>query len=195
MDSFEFRATLIDHFASDEAASKQLESIDWDYRFYAPGLPPKPEYDTSLSDACVKLADRWLALADGADTKEWTPSHTNINDMVSNQLVVFLDTLDASDKKLTPALIEQMGTVYNFATSKNVEVLMRYLRVGLHAKTKSLYEPTASLLSRVGRMKFVQPLYAALKKCDEGFARHTFEHNKDFYHPICKAMVVKLLDS
>jgi len=50
-----------------------------------------------------------------------------------------------------------MGEVYGFAKSKNVEVVSRFFRVGLRAREQEVYVPTAELLGRVGRMKFVRP--------------------------------------
>jgi leukotriene-A4 hydrolase len=61
LDSFEFKATLLGFFASDKDASKALESVDWDAWFYKPGLPPKPEFDTSMVDKCYALAKKWEA--------------------------------------------------------------------------------------------------------------------------------------
>ena len=54
-----------------------------------------------------------------------------------------------------------------------------------------MYAPTAELLGKVGRMKFVRPLYRLLEKCDRDLAVKTFEKNKDFYHPICRQIVEK----
>jgi leukotriene-A4 hydrolase len=59
LDSYEFKATLLDFFKSDAAASKALESVDWDSWFYKPGLPPKPDFDTSMVDKCYALAKKW----------------------------------------------------------------------------------------------------------------------------------------
>jgi leukotriene-A4 hydrolase len=59
LDSYDFKATLLDFFASDKDASKALEAVDWDSWFYKPGLPPKPYFDTSIVDKCYALADKW----------------------------------------------------------------------------------------------------------------------------------------
>jgi leukotriene-A4 hydrolase len=59
LDSYEFKATLLDFFASDKAATKALESVDWDTWFYSPGLPPKPDFDTSMVDKSNALAKKW----------------------------------------------------------------------------------------------------------------------------------------
>lgn len=84
-----------------------------------------------------------------------------------------------------------MGKVYDFVGGKNVEVQSGYFEVSLKSKVTSTYPLVAELLGQVGRMKFVRPLFSALNKVDRPLALSTFEKNKDFYHPICKAMVAK----
>jgi leukotriene-A4 hydrolase len=84
-----------------------------------------------------------------------------------------------------------MGKAYSLAATRNVELSSRYLGIGLRAKDESVYQPTAELLGRVGRMKFVRPLYRQLVICDRKLAEETFEKNRDFYHPICKGLVEK----
>lgn len=61
LNSFEFRDTFLDFFrgyGNDDIVSK-LGTIDWEGWFYKPGLPPKPEFDTTYVDMCYKLADSW----------------------------------------------------------------------------------------------------------------------------------------
>ena len=84
-----------------------------------------------------------------------------------------------------------MGKAYSLIATRNVELSSRYLGVGLRAKDENVYQPTAELLGRVGRMKFVRPLYRQLAICNRKLAEETFEKNRDFYHPICKALVEK----
>jgi leukotriene-A4 hydrolase len=49
--------------------------------------------------------------------------------------------------------------------------------------------PAGELLGRVGRMKFVRPLFTLLAQSDRAYAISVFEANKNFYHPICRSMV------
>lgn len=61
LDSYEFKATFLEFFDRPEYADlkDKIAQIDWEGRFYSPGMPPKPDFDTSLIDACYKLADQW----------------------------------------------------------------------------------------------------------------------------------------
>lgn len=189
LDSYEFKANLMDFFAKDAAASEKLKGVDWDMWFYAPGYPPKPDFDTSMVDVCYELADKWQALNTG--DSNFTPAASDISSWTANQSVVFLEKIQTWKTPLSPALVEKMGEVYSYASSKNVEVVSRYLIVGLKARCKAVYTPTTELLGRVGRMKFVRPLYRNLRECDEKLAQATFEKYKQFYHPICKEMAYK----
>lgn len=87
-----------------------------------------------------------------------------------------------------------MGHAYSLLATKNVEISSRYYRIGLRAKDTTVYERTAELLGQVGRMKFVRPLYRSLAEVDRALALKTFEKNRDFYHPICRALVAKDLE-
>lgn len=110
--------------------------------------------------------------------------------MTANQKLVFLAEVQQFDA-LSPQRSELMGRVYEFVTSHNVEIKSAYYLVALKARDTTCYEGTADLLGRVGRMKFVRPLFRALNKVDRDLALKTFSKNKDFYHPICKGMVEK----
>lgn len=187
VDSYDFKTTLLDFFSSDKEASKKLEELDWDKWFYAPGYPPKPRYDETLAKECYDLATRWQNMT----SEPFEPKRTDISNWFAQQSYVFLESLMSLDKPLRPEDVEKMGEAYGYVSSANVELLFRYFVVGLKARCKSLYQPTADLLGKVGRMKFTRPLYRELEKCDRELAVKVFEQNKEFYHPICRQMVEK----
>ncbi|KAK3648952.1 Leucyl aminopeptidase yscIV [Elasticomyces elasticus] len=195
VDSYEFKATLLDLFANDAAAAKKLEAVDWDTWFYAPGFPPKPDFDTTLADQCYALADKWQALAKSEQNGDFKPSAKDIDGFTANQSVVFLERLQSlPSKTISPDLIDLMGSTYGFESSKNVELVSRFYTLGLMSHAESVYQPTAELLGKVGRMKFVRPLYRQLIKRDHKLAEETFKSHKDFYHPICRSMIEKLFE-
>lgn len=72
---------------------------------------------------------------------------------------MFLERVQDFKQALRKEDVERMGKEYGFAKSGNVEVVSRYLGVGLRAKDQGVYGPTAELLGKVGRMKFVRPLW------------------------------------
>ncbi|KAI5462450.1 peptidase family M1-domain-containing protein [Mariannaea sp. PMI_226] len=185
LDSFEFKETFVNFFNSleDSEISAKVAQIDWDDKFYSPGLPPKPEFDTSLADMCYDLAEKWK-------DPEYKPSPSDVEVLNANQKLVFLAEVQQGGP-LTAERSNLLGVTYDFVSSKNVEILSAYYLIALKAQDSSCYQGVAELLGRVGRMKFVRPLYRGLNKVDRKLALDTFEKNKDFYHPICKGMVEK----
>jgi leukotriene-A4 hydrolase len=138
-------------------------------------------------DSCYALADKWK----NRNSEPFEPSPSDISSWMANQSVVFLEKIQTFEKPLRPEDVQLMGKTYGYDKSENVELVSRFFGVGLEARDKSLYQPTAELLSKVGRMKFVRPLYRLLEKCDRELALKTFERNKEFYHPICRGLVEK----
>ncbi len=108
-----------------------------------------------------------------------------------NQTLVLLGTLQDFPEPLTVEQSQELGKTYNLLATQNVELKTAYYLIALQAKDTGTYQGVADLLGSVGRMKFVRPLFRALNKVDRDLAVRTFEKNKDFYHPICRAMAEK----
>ncbi|KAJ5630562.1 uncharacterized protein N7484_010662 [Penicillium longicatenatum] len=187
LDSYEFKASILSFFESDAEASKLLNELDWDKWFYSPGMPPKPEFDTSLVDVVYALAKKWETLP----SSSFKPQVSDLEGLTANQIVVFLEQILRWEQPLRPELSKLMGEVYGLSKSENIEVSNLYFQVGMKAGDESVIEPTTELLGRIGRMKFVRPLYRNLQKINRPVALATFEKYKDFYHPICRGMVEK----
>lgn len=61
LDSFEFKQTFLDFFENygNDEIKEKIAQIPWEERFYTPGLPPKPKFNTAYVDSCLALADKW----------------------------------------------------------------------------------------------------------------------------------------
>ncbi|GAB1315045.1 Leucyl aminopeptidase yscIV [Madurella fahalii] len=186
LDSYEFKDTFLEFFSPPEYADlkDKISAIDWEGRFYNTGLPPKPEFDTSLVDTCYELAEKWKR-------KDFSPSPSDTSSWTGNQVLVFLNEVQDFEEPLTAAQSQQLGQVYGLSASKNAELKAAYYQIAMKAKDTSSYPGVAELLAEVGRMKFVRPLFRSLNKVDRDLAVKTFEKNRDFYHPICRQLVEK----
>jgi leukotriene-A4 hydrolase len=204
LDSYEFKDTFLEFFGAPEYADlkDKLSEIDWEGRFFNPGLPPKPEFDTSLVDVCFQLASKWKQ-------KNFSPSPSDISSWTGNQVLVFLNVVQNFEEPLTAeqsvrleclhgfdgrtanATQQKLGKVYGLTETKNVELKSAYYQIAMKAQDTSSYAGVAELLGEVGRMKFVRTLFRSLNKVDRDLAVNTFEKNRDFYHPICRGMVEK----
>ncbi|KAI4257221.1 MAG: hypothetical protein LQ352_001719 [Teloschistes flavicans] len=159
LDSYDFKATVLEYFGKDQEASKLLKNnVDWDRWFYGPGLPPKPDFDTSMVDVCYDLADKWKSYNPDDRTSSFQPKKKDIETLSANQVVVFLERIQDFEPPLSKQTVHAMGEIYGFSSSKNVEIVARFLTVGLIAKDPEVLAPTCELLGRTGRLKFVRPL-------------------------------------
>ena len=192
LDSYDFKATILGFFEKDDEVMKKLtKDLDWDTWFYKPGFPPKPDFDTTLVDKVYSLADKWETLTKSEELGSFKPEKSDVDGLLANQIVVFLERVLLFPSPLTASAAQRMGEVYGFTKSQNVEVSSRYCQVAMKAKDRSILPTVTDILGRVGRMKFVRPLFRNLIKLDRPLAEETFEKNKDFYHPICRGMVEK----
>lgn len=200
LDTFQFLDTLFEFFADKR---ELLESVDWETWLFKPGMPPKPEFDTSLADSVYKLANDWIV-----KSQEWTipeefKSHfklDDIKDFNANQVVLFLETLtqgghnnpDKFEWNQYPVAAQSLLSIYHnekLVQSKNAEVIFKVYKFEIMSHLKEHYQQLADWLGTVGRMKFVRPGYRLLNSVDRSLALATFEKYQDTYHPICKSLV------
>jgi len=177
-----------------------LDTIDWNTWLFKSGLPPKPQFDTTLVDQCYSLADKWIsAISEGGNITDKF-SAADIAGFSANQNSAFLDKLVSYEgvngfswkSENGKKAIEAMGKMYSkYETSQNAEVIFRWFRLLLTANIEESYQRLADWLGLVGRMKFVRPSYTMLNKVDRDLALKTFEKFEMIYHPICRAMVKK----
>lgn len=52
-------------------------------------------------------------------------------------------------------------------------------------------DANAKVLSKIGRMKFIRPIYKAIKAIDSQRAISIFNQNQAFYHPIAVTQIKK----
>lgn len=187
LDSFEFKDNFINFFADDQEASTQIERIDWNTWFYKPGFPPKPDFDTSMVDVAYKLAGLWESRSRGES--DFRPSAEDIKGLSANQIVVFLEKVQLFEPSVSADDSRIMGQAYGFSSSQNMELTARYLQLALRAGDESAEQSAVELLGKIGRMKFVRPLFRSLNQANKELAVETFKKYENFYHPICRQML------
>jgi leukotriene-A4 hydrolase len=114
----------------------------------------------------------------------------DVEGFTGNQKLVFLEKVQ-QDVPLSAERARSLGKVYDLLGSRNIELLSAYYLIALKSEDSTAYHGVAELLGRVGRMKYVRPLFRALNKVDRNLALETLAKNRDFYHPIARGMVEK----
>ncbi|MBM3759033.1 MAG: M1 family metallopeptidase [Acidobacteria bacterium] len=169
---------MFESYLKEKLPELKLNVKEW---IYQPGLPAStPKIDAYL----LKVVDDQLASwkkGEALDTKEW----------VAQQWLHFLRGLP---QDLTVAQMTKLDQEFKFTQSKNSELLDAWLLLSVRNKYAPAQAALENFLSRVGRQKFIKPLYAEMAKTPEGKvkAKALFAKNKANYHPISAAAVEAL---
>jgi leukotriene-A4 hydrolase len=189
--SEEFKAFFLSFFRGNDS----VHDIPWDAWLYGTGMPPETiEFDRTLATASEDLARAWLAFDRNADAT--SPPSAGIKGWSSLQICSFLDFLQllVQQDGGTPLKVSTLAVLNSqcgLASTKNAEILHRYCELAIASEDASILPTVISFITSQGRMKFVRPLYRALRQSGMAheLAVETFLDNADFYHPICAKMV------
>ncbi|MBI2475269.1 M1 family metallopeptidase [Candidatus Uhrbacteria bacterium] len=116
------------------------------------------------------------------DSHAWSP----------NQWVLYLQSLSRE----LPASFAESLLQFGLAHAINIEVRWSYLLFCLETKfmNNDIGEAVERLLTQVGRMKFILPIYRALScnRVELTLAQQIFKNARSGYHPIAIAQVEKI---
>jgi len=89
------------------------------------------------------------------------------------------------------AFCEALDTRYALTKNGNMEVKMAWLRLALHAGYDAVLPEVERVLTTVGRMKYLVPLYTELQARKEtaDLALRIFERARSSYHPIAQMVL------
>jgi len=93
-------------------------------------------------------------------------------------------------RKLPPAmpaaLMRRLDAEFRFSESRNADVGFEWFLHVIASRYEPAYAALESYLSRIGRRKFVKPLYEALAETPDGLvrARDLFSRARSGYHPV-----------
>jgi len=180
-----FKEFFLEQFAGVEA----IKSIDWDTWFNKPGMPIyKPKFDESLAKESWDLANKWQSW----DVATPAPFGKEFENFSPTQKQEFLGTL-INGTPLKHAKLEKMGAMYSLNDCSNVEIVFRWIRLGIKARWEPSVPEALRLATVQGRMKFVRPLFKDLYGWEEKRqqAIDTFQAHRGEMMYVCAEMVAK----
>ncbi|MBI1366647.1 MAG: aminopeptidase [Alphaproteobacteria bacterium] len=152
---------------------------------YEPGLPstlPVPHSD-AFDRVDAERAD-WLAgkiAAKDIDARHWSA-------------LEFLHFVGSLPDGTTPAQMADLDAAFGFTATKNAEIAFAWYMKAIKAGYEPAMPAIEAFLIRVGRGKFIYPLYAALKENGrEDFARQIYAEARPDYHPVAQRRLDKTL--
>jgi len=180
-----FKDFFLEQFSNVEA----IKSIDWDTWFNKPGMPIyKPKFDDSLAKESWSLAEKWQAW----DVATPAPFGDEFDKFSPTQKQEFLGTL-INGAPLDHAKLDKMEALYSLSNCSNVEIVFRWIRLGIKARWEPSVPEALRLATVQGRMKFVRPLFKDLYGWEEKRqqAIDTFLAHRGEMMYVCAEMVAK----
>lgn len=163
-----------------------IQVLDWNKLFQAPGIPDYvPCFKNSLSSSAEELAAKWIQCV--KSNSGFSPSKNDIEGWTSSQICVFLEALMncgtdlGSTYVFDVSVLERMDVVYGLSERRNAEIKFRWQNMCLKSNAKWIVPYVVDFITSQGRMKFVRPLYRALRMSEVGgtLAQQLFDQKKD----------------
>ncbi|WP_199799680.1 M1 family metallopeptidase [Pseudoblastomonas halimionae] len=175
-------ADMEKNLVRDEDEAKRLMLREW---IYEPGLPsnvakPDPKAFADVDNAVNAYAKN------GTLPKNWT-------EWTSAERQRFLDNIP---KKRTAEQLATLNDTLKLDQSGNNEELFLWLELALANRYEPAVPQAEDFLARIGRAKFVRPLFTVL--WDQGewgraIARHTYKKTRPGYHAVTRGGIDALI--
>ena len=165
-----------------------MSEAELDEWLYGAGIPASATHARSPRlDALDATTAAWIKgelSTAKLDTKNWTA-------------LEWMKFLNDIDNKADAARLKELDAAFNLARTGNNEVAFRFYRAAAHAGYRAIRPQMQAFLMSVGRMKFVVPLYAALRANpeDRAWAEATYQAARKRYHPETQAGVDKAMQA
>ncbi|MEZ5915578.1 MAG: M1 family metallopeptidase, partial [Parvularculaceae bacterium] len=181
--SADFRKHLMETLAAAAPDAASVNEIDeW---LYGTGLPSTLVVPTA--SAFEDLDGRETVWAGGEmsasaiDTSKWTTQH-------------WLHFINAIPDDVTGERLRDLDRTYDLSSSANAEIAFAWYRRAVKNHYAPAMPSIEEFLGRIGRGKFLYPLYEALVENDEReFAERVYAKSKPLYHPIARKRIEEIL--
>ena len=169
---------------SDSTLAEKIRIEDW---IYKPGLPSNcPKIQSGKFESVQNEVDAWKN--NTAATK------LNVKKYSTNEWLRFLRLLP---RQISHEKMKELDAAFHFTTSGNSEILFAWLELVISNKYTESYPALREFLTRVGRRKFVKPLFAELVKTLDGktMALDIYKTSRSNYHSITQQTIDEILKS
>lgn len=172
------RANLI---KGDKTLEEKLDINTW---VYGPGIPANcPRADSTRFAKVSAERSRFLL---GAN-----PATLAVNGWTTHEWLHFLRKLPEA---LTVTQMQSLDAQFHFTQSGNSEIADLWFILAARHQYHQAYKAMEAFLSRVGRQKFLMPLYEELMKTgQQALATSIYNKYRQNYHPLTQAKLDKIV--
>jgi leukotriene A-4 hydrolase/aminopeptidase len=187
MKRFRFTSITTEDFCAftEERHPGLLADLGAEAWLHEPGMPANaPVFRSTQLEALTALAGAWAqgTRPSAAQLKGWNPS----------ELLVFLQNLP---RTLDLAACAWLDDQLQLTGRGNYEILVEWLCLAAGSGYEPVYGRVREVLGRVGRMKYLRPLYQALGRTEatRALAREIFAEAAPGYHSLSRRVVQGVL--
>jgi leukotriene A-4 hydrolase/aminopeptidase len=187
MKRFRFTSITTEQFCAftEERLPGLLARVDAEAWLLRPGMPvPAPAFPSARLDGITGLAWAWA--------KGTRPPEAAMRDWSANELLMFLQGLP---RELSLEDCAWLDRELGLTARGNCEILAEWLCLAAASGYEPAYPRIREMLTRVGRMKYLRPLYAALghHPATRSLARAVFQEAAAGYHILSRRLVQTVL--
>jgi leukotriene A-4 hydrolase/aminopeptidase len=158
--------------------SAQVLAPQW---LYETGMPPNaPVFTSAKLEELTALAQAWTAgkRPSAAQLQQWGP----------REVLVFLQRLP---RQLDTASLAWLDAQLGLTGRGNYEILVEWLTIAAGSDYEPVFGRLREVLTRVGRMKFLRPLFVALGKHarTRQLGRDIYNAAQETYHSLSRRVI------
>jgi hypothetical protein len=172
--------------APEQTTWHKLKIDEW---VYGPGLP---------SNTPVVVAKRFNSI-DSVMVIANNNSKYDLNTIPKKDWTTFewLRFLQAIDPNTDKRILQKLDETYLLTGTDNAEIATVWYVLCLKANYETALLAMKRFLGRVGRRKFLLPLYSEMNKTDKGqkMAKDIYKDSKSVYHSVSRNTISKMLQS
>ncbi len=188
MARFRFGALTTEEFMAflEERLPRLAAQVDADAWLNEPGMPANaPVFRSERLETLTSLAAAWPAGArpKAAEAAAWSPT----------EMLVYLQNLP---RPLDAASCRELDAALSLSGRGNHELLVEWLTIAAASDYEPAFPAMRTVLTRVGRMKYLRPLFTALGATPRtrALARSIFEAASPTYHALSRRVVGGILE-
>jgi len=178
MRRFRFQSITTEQFCAfvEEGYPGLLDRVRAQAWLQEPGMPAEaPVFRSQRLEALTALAEGWSTGTRPLEARTWN----------ANELLIYLQCLP---RTLSPGDCAWLEEHLGLTRQGNYELLVEWLCIAAGSEYQPVFERVRDVLSTVGRMKYVRPLYQALGRTEAGraLAQEVFAQASPRYHALTR---------
>lgn len=186
MQRFRFTAITTEQFCAfvEEQAPDLLAKVNAEAWLHQPGMPANaPVFRSERLEALTALATGWNEGLRPEGAESWSPK----------ELLIYLQHLPRELKAEDCAWLD---STFALTHRGNHEILVEWLVIAAGSDYEPVFPRVREVLLRVGRMKYLRPLYGALGRHERTrvLAREIFQQAAPGYHALSRRVVQSVMD-